>query len=72
MACMGDRRSAYSGLVGKPERKIPLVRPMRTWKNDIKMDLQEIGCVGIAKIGLAQDRVRWQVFVYAVINLRVL
>jgi hypothetical protein len=55
---MGDRRSAYSVLVRKPERKIPFVRLMRTRKDDVKMDLQEIGCVDIAKIGLAQDRVR--------------
>ena len=58
MACMEDRRGAYSVLVGKPERNSPLVRPMRTWKNDIKMDLQEIGCVNIARIDLAQDRDR--------------
>jgi hypothetical protein len=58
---MGDRRGAYGVLVGKPERKRPLVRPMHTWKDDIKMDIQEIGCVGIARIGLAQNRNRWQV-----------
>jgi hypothetical protein len=69
---MGDRRGAYSILIGKPERKRPLVRPMCTWKDDTKMDLQEIGCLGIARIGLAHDRDRWQVLVCAVMNLRVL
>jgi hypothetical protein len=69
---MGHRRGAYSVLVGKPERKRPLVRPTRTWKDDIKMDLQQIGYVGITRIGLTQDRDRWQVLVYAVMNLRVL
>ena len=72
MARMGHRRGAYGVLVGKPERKRPLVRPMRRWNDDIKMDIQDIGCVGIASIGLAQDRDRWQVLVYAVMNLRVL
>jgi hypothetical protein len=69
---MGHRRDAYSVLVGKPERKRPLVRPMRTWKDDIKMDLQQIGYVCITRIGLAQDRNRWQVLVYALMNLRIL
>ena len=60
---MGWSCSIYGGqdrcrhvLVGRPEGKRPLVKPMRTWKDDIKMYFQEIGCVGIARIGLAQDR----------------
>jgi hypothetical protein len=46
VARMGERRSAYRKLVGKPEGKRPLGRPRRTWENNIKMDLQEVGCGG--------------------------
>jgi hypothetical protein len=45
-------------LVGKPETKKPLGRPMRRWEDNIKMDLQEVGCWGIDWIELAQDRDR--------------
>jgi hypothetical protein len=48
VACMGDRRGAYSVLAGKPERKRPLARPTPKWKDNTKMGLQEIGCAGIA------------------------
>ena len=58
VARTGDRRVACSVLVRKPEGKRPLVRTVHIWKDDIKMDLQEIVCVGIARIGLAQDRDR--------------
>ena len=34
----------YRVLVGKPEGKRPLGRPMRRWEDNIKMDLQEMGC----------------------------
>jgi hypothetical protein len=40
---MWDRRVAYRVLVGKPERKGPLVRPRNRWEDNIKMDLQEVG-----------------------------
>jgi hypothetical protein len=40
---MGEMRSAYKILVGKPERKRPLGRPMRRWEDNIKMDLKGIG-----------------------------
>jgi len=42
-------------LVGKPERKRPLGRPSRRWEDNIKMDLQEVGCGGMGWIELAQD-----------------
>jgi hypothetical protein len=58
-------------LVGKPEGKRALVRPMRRWEDNIKMDLQELGCGGMDWIGLAQDRDRWRAIVNAVMNLRV-
>jgi hypothetical protein len=44
VACMGDKRGAYRVLMGKPEEKRPLGRPRRRWEDDIKMDIQELGC----------------------------
>ena len=44
LARMGERRGAYRGLVGKPEGKRPRGRPRRRWEDNIKMDLQEVGC----------------------------
>jgi hypothetical protein len=41
------RRGVYSVLVGKPERKKPRGRPRRKWEDNIKMDLQEVGCGGM-------------------------
>jgi hypothetical protein len=41
------------------------------WEDNIKMDLQEVGCGGVDWIGLAQGRNRWQTLVNAVMNLRV-
>jgi hypothetical protein len=57
--------------VGKPEGKRPLGRPRRRWENNIKMDLQEVGCGGVEWIGLAQEMYRWRAVVNAVMNLRV-
>jgi len=53
---MGARRGVYRVLVEKPERKRALGRPRRRWKDNIKMDLQEVGCEGVDWIELAQDR----------------
>jgi hypothetical protein len=41
------------------------------WKDDIKVDLQEVGCGGMAWIGLAQDRDRWWALKDVVMNLQV-
>jgi hypothetical protein len=57
--------------VGKPEGKRPLVRTRLRWEDNIKMDLQEVGCEGMDWIELAQDRYRWRALVNAVMNLRV-
>ena len=58
------------GLVGKPEGKGPLARPMRRWEGNIKMDLREVGCEGMDWIEPAQDRDRWRALVTAAMNLR--
>jgi len=57
--------------VGKPEGKNSLGRLRRKWEDNIKMDLQEVGCGGMDWVDLAQNRVQWRAFVDAVINLRV-
>jgi hypothetical protein len=50
---MKEERGAYRILVGKPEGKRPLGRPRRRLKDNIKMDLQEVGCGVMDWIGLA-------------------
>ena len=71
MARMGEERGAYRVLVGKPDGKKPLGRPRRRWMDNIRMDLQELGCGYVDWIGLAQDRDRWRTLVNAVTDLRV-
>jgi len=51
-----ERRGVYKVLVGKPEGKRPLGRPRRRWEDNIKMDLQVVGCGGMDWIEVAQDR----------------
>ena len=69
---MGEERAAYRVLVGRPDGKRQLGRPRSRWVDNIRMDLQEVGCGYVDWIGLAQDRDRWQTLVSAVMNLRVL
>jgi len=66
---MGDRRGVYRVLVRKPEGKRPMGRPRHRWEDNIKMDLQEVGCGGMDWIKLAQDREGWRALVNAVMNL---
>jgi len=68
---MGERKCVSRVLVGKHEGKRPLGRPRRRWEDNIKMDLQEVGCGGMDWMELAQDRDRWRALVSAVMNLRV-
>ena len=71
VARMGEERGTYRFLVGKPEGKRPLGRPKHSCVDNIRMDLQEVGCGYVDWIGLAQDRDRWRTLVTAVMNLRV-
>jgi hypothetical protein len=68
---IGEKRSMYMLLAGKPEGKRPLGRPRRRWIDNIKMDLLERGLSVMDWIGLAQDRYRWRALVNSVMNLRV-
>jgi hypothetical protein len=67
---MGERRGVYRVLAGKPEGKRPLGRPRGGWKDNIKMDFQEVGCRCMDWIYLTLND-RWRVLVNAVMNLRV-
>ena len=67
----GGKRVVYRVFVGKPEGKRPLGRPRRWWVDNIRMDLQEVGCGGKDWIELAQNRDRRRELVNAVMNLRV-
>ena len=58
-------------LVMKPKGKRPLGRPRRRWVDNIRMDLQEVGCGYMDWIGPTQDRGGWRRLVIAVMNLRV-
>ena len=71
VARMGEERGVYRVLFGKPEGKRPLGRPRRRCVDNIRMDLQEVGCGYMDWIGLAQDRDRWRTVVSAVMNLGV-
>ena len=68
VARMGESRCVYRVLVGKSEGKRPLGRPRRRWEDNIKVDLQDVGCGGMDWIDLAEDRDRWRALVNAVMN----
>jgi len=69
VARMGEERAVYRVLLGKPEGRRPLGRPRCRWINNIRLDLQEVGCGYMDWIGLAQDIDSWRRLVSAVMNL---
>ena len=71
MARMCEERGVYRVLVGKQEGRRPLGRPRRKCVDNIRMDLQEVGCGYMDWIGLGKYRDRWRTLVSAVMNLRV-
>jgi len=71
VARIWERSGVYRVLVGKPEGKKPLGRPRRRWEENIKMDLQEVGCESMDWIELTQDKDTWRALVTAVMHFRV-
>ena len=70
VARMGEGRSAFNILTGKPTGKRPIGRPRRRWEDNIRMDLKEI-CINTRNwVDLAQDRDYWRALLNATLNLR--
>jgi hypothetical protein len=67
----GEEMNLYRTFMEKPEEKRPIGRPRRRWKDNIKMDVREIGWSGMDCINLAQDRDQRQALVNTAMNLRV-
>jgi hypothetical protein len=66
---MGEKRNAYRILVGKPEGRRSLGRPICRWMDNIKIDLREIGWDVVDWIDVAQDRDQWRALVNMVMSL---
>jgi hypothetical protein len=67
----GELRCVFRVLVGKHEGKRPFGRPRLRWEDNIKMDLQEVGCWGMDWMERSQDRDRWRALVSTVMNFGV-
>jgi hypothetical protein len=67
----GEKRNAYTIVVGKPDGKRPLGRPRCRCVDKVKIDLREIGWDGVDWIHIAQDKDQWKALVNTVLNLRV-
>jgi len=67
----GGEERYIQGLWGNLRERAHLGDPRRRGKNNIKMDLQKVGCGGMDWIELYQDRDKWRALVNAVMNLRV-
>ena len=68
---MEEDRSAFKILTGTPIGKRPSERPRSTWKDNIRMDLKDIGINTRDWVHLAQDRDYWIALINAALNLRV-
>ena len=66
----GGEKKRMQGFGGEPEGKRPLERPRRRGENNIKIDIQEVGCRVMDWIELAKDTDRWRALVNRVMNLR--
>jgi hypothetical protein len=51
-ACMGKTKGVYMILMGKPKGQRPLERHRHRWKDNIKTDIQAVGCGGLGLICL--------------------
>jgi len=71
VARIGEREGLYRVSVRKPEGRRPFGRPRRRWEDNIKIDLQEVGCGGMDWFELAEDRDRCRTLVNVVMNFRV-
>ena len=69
MARVGDRRGAYTVLMGRPEKNRPIGRPKLRWEDNQNRSSRR-GIGGMVWIDVAQDRVRLRALVNAVMNLR--
>jgi hypothetical protein len=72
VAQMGEERGVYRDLVGKPDGKKPMGRPRRRCEDNIRMELQKVGCGGMDWIDLAENRDMWWAVVNVVMRIRVI
>jgi hypothetical protein len=71
VALMGEKRYAYSMLVGKADEERSLARNMQRWEYDIKMRHKAIKCYVVDSIVWAQEREMWRVCVKAVTDVQI-